>query len=151
MKINRKNLDWALAAQCKNLIELKEVGLSSATLTRIRQGYDVTTRTAGKLAKALNVPLTRLVDDLGTVEGTGGDTTLKGVTISIAALTVEATAQGLTAEQVLELAGVRGADDVAIHHRLPVAASTVWRIADTLGVPPARLIEKEEYHGNADC
>ena len=63
MKISRNKLDYVLAEQCKNLIDLKESqGFSSTTLTNIRKEREVSTKTAGKLAKALGVPLERLID-----------------------------------------------------------------------------------------
>jgi len=54
MKINGKNLDLTLANQCKTATDLRDV-LSPSTITRIRKGHDVGTRTVGKISRALNV------------------------------------------------------------------------------------------------
>jgi hypothetical protein len=62
MKINRQRLDFVLAEQCKAVTDLRQENLSAATLTRIRKGLDVSTRTAGKLARVLGVPLERLIE-----------------------------------------------------------------------------------------
>lgn len=140
MKINRRNLDWALAAQCMAASELRQYeGFSSAAIARIRKGYDISPKTAGRLAKALNVPLEKLVIDLG------GEDTITGVTLDSVALRGAAATQGLTVKQILELAGVTPIDAVAIRNGRPIALSTAWRVSDTLGIPLARLIEKEEF------
>lgn len=60
MQIDRAKLDLALAEQCKNLSDLSPA-LSASTCFRIRNGYNVTTKTAGKLAQVLGVPLERLI------------------------------------------------------------------------------------------
>ncbi len=64
MRVDRDKLDFVLAEQCKNLSDLCPV-LSASTLARIRKGLNVETKTAGKLAKALGVPLERIVDAKG--------------------------------------------------------------------------------------
>jgi len=61
LKIDTRKLDLVLAAQCKNTTDLRGV-LNPATITRIRKGQGVGTKTAGKLAKALNVPIEQLVE-----------------------------------------------------------------------------------------
>lgn len=62
MVINRRRLDFILAEQCMAISDLRQENLSAATLTRIRKGCEVSTKTAGKLARALNVPLERLIE-----------------------------------------------------------------------------------------
>ena len=62
MKISIDKLNFTLAEQCKCASDLRLVSFSPATITRIRQGREVSTKTAGKLAKALNVPLERLIE-----------------------------------------------------------------------------------------
>ena len=62
MKISIAKLDFVLAEQCKCATDLRQLSFSPATVTRIRQGHEVGTKTAGKLAKALNVPLERLIE-----------------------------------------------------------------------------------------
>ncbi len=61
MKVNRKKLDCVLAEQCKVATDLRGT-LAPATITRIRRGDDVNTRTVGKLARALNVPLEQILE-----------------------------------------------------------------------------------------
>lgn len=61
MRIDRNKIDFVLAEQCKSISELCPV-LSASTLARIRKGCDISTKTAGKLARALNVPLERLIE-----------------------------------------------------------------------------------------
>lgn len=65
MRIDRQKLDIALAEQRKTATDLRST-LSPATITRIRQGCDVGTKTAGKLAAALNVPVEKLVEGANT-------------------------------------------------------------------------------------
>ena len=54
MKIDKAAFELALARNCKTSADYRNV-VSSATLTRIRSGYNVTTKTVGKLAYALGV------------------------------------------------------------------------------------------------
>lgn len=60
MRVDREKLDFVLAEQCKNISDLCPA-LSASTLARIRKGLNVETKTVGKLALALGVPLERLV------------------------------------------------------------------------------------------
>ena len=61
MRIDRYKLDLALAEQCKSATDLRS-SFSPTTITRIRRGCDVGTKTAGRLARALDVPLERLIE-----------------------------------------------------------------------------------------
>lgn len=65
LKIDRRKLDLIMAKQCVNLSETtKKAGLSSALVTRVVNGrYTLTTKTLGKLAKALNVEPQDLIQD----------------------------------------------------------------------------------------
>ena len=65
MRIDRQKLDLTLAKQRKAVTDLRST-LSPATITRIRQGCNVGTRTAGKLAHALGVPIEDLVEQEAT-------------------------------------------------------------------------------------
>jgi DNA-binding Xre family transcriptional regulator len=62
MKIDKEKLDRVLAEQCKAASDLRQQFFSPATISRIRRGRDVGTKTAGKLARALDVPLERLIE-----------------------------------------------------------------------------------------
>ena len=61
MKINRRKFEIALAEQCKSAAELRGT-LSPATITRIRKGEEVGTKTVGKIAAALKIPVEQLLE-----------------------------------------------------------------------------------------
>ena len=61
MTIDRNKLDIILAEQCKAASELRAF-FSSATISRIRKGHEIGTKTAGKLAKVLNKSVTEIID-----------------------------------------------------------------------------------------
>ena len=65
LQLDRKKLDIELARQCLNVTELVELAdVSNALLTRLFAGKcTLTTKTLGKLAKALNVDPTKLIKD----------------------------------------------------------------------------------------
>lgn len=60
MKISEKKLDIALAKKCMSLTDLRS-DISSCTLYRVKNG-EVTTKTAGRLAKILGVDITDLIE-----------------------------------------------------------------------------------------
>ena len=60
MKISEKKLDIALAKKCMSLTYLRS-DFSSCTLYRVKNG-EVTTKTAGRLAKILGVDITDLIE-----------------------------------------------------------------------------------------
>lgn len=55
MRIDINKLDMELARQCKPMSSLRGVGISPATLQRIRKGAEVKPVTLGKIAKALGI------------------------------------------------------------------------------------------------
>ena len=65
LQLDRKKLDIELARQCLSITELvKLAGISNALLTRLFAGKcTLTTKTLGKLAKALKVDPTALIKD----------------------------------------------------------------------------------------
>lgn len=63
MRIDKNKLDRVLAEQCKSATDLR-VSFSPTTITRIRRGCEIGTKTVGKLAKALNVPVTDLLEEV---------------------------------------------------------------------------------------
>lgn len=65
LKLDRRKLDIILARQCLNVTELvKLAGVSNALLTRLFAGKcTLTTKTLGKLSKALKVDPTDLIKD----------------------------------------------------------------------------------------
>lgn len=62
MKIDPKKLELCLARECKSLSDLRD-GTSPQTLQRIRAGEGVKPRTAGRIAKALGVDVTDILED----------------------------------------------------------------------------------------
>lgn len=62
MKINNRKLDLELARRCISLSALRGNGLSPQTITRIRNGADVKPVTVGKIAKALQVDVTEIIE-----------------------------------------------------------------------------------------
>ncbi len=65
MKINKRNLEIAMARKCLSAEELsKNTGISAITITRIKNGVqDARTTTVGKIAKALGVSVEELIED----------------------------------------------------------------------------------------
>jgi DNA-binding Xre family transcriptional regulator len=63
VKVNKQKLDIALARECKTLNELN-AEFSMVTLTRLRndRGYNPTTKTVGRLAKALKCSVEDLIE-----------------------------------------------------------------------------------------
>lgn len=64
MKVDLSKLNLALAPECKNISELREV-IHPRTLAKIRNvsGYEVRPKTIGKIAKALNCDVTELIQE----------------------------------------------------------------------------------------
>lgn len=62
MQINKKKFEIALAREKKSAADLRKV-VSPQVLTRIRNipNYEVTTKTAGKIAEALKVDVTEII------------------------------------------------------------------------------------------
>lgn len=60
MKIDTEKLDLLLARRCMALQDLR-CGTSPQTLSRIRRGEEITTRTAGKIARVLGVDPAEIV------------------------------------------------------------------------------------------
>ena len=62
MKINVKKLEILLARECINNKELRErAKIGYATLVHIKQGKNILPITVGKIARALNVDVTDLL------------------------------------------------------------------------------------------
>lgn len=60
MKISRRKLETVLVRQQKGL---SETGVTSHTLKRITEGKEIKVTTAGKIAAALGVDITELMED----------------------------------------------------------------------------------------
>lgn len=61
MKINVSKLEEAMARRCLNSKELQGAA-SLTTIQRIRSGQEIRTKTAGKIAKALDVDVSELLE-----------------------------------------------------------------------------------------
>ena len=68
MRVDSKKLNIALANQCKSASELRDI-LSPATISRVRREERINTKTAGKIAKALNVAVEDLLFEEVTTNG----------------------------------------------------------------------------------
>lgn len=59
-----KNIDFLLAERGLTCAEIvARSGLSNKTLYSARQGAEIRPKTAGKIAKALDVPITEIIKD----------------------------------------------------------------------------------------
>ena len=65
LQLDRRKLDLILAERCYSLTDVtKRAGLSSALVTKVVSGkYTLTTKTLGKMAKALGVKPADLIKD----------------------------------------------------------------------------------------
>lgn len=65
LKLDRRKLDLILAEKCYSLADLtKKAGVSSALITKVVSGnYTLTTKTLGKIAKALEVKPQDLIQE----------------------------------------------------------------------------------------
>lgn len=61
MKINNQKLDMILARRCMSRCDLRD-GTSPQTLMRIKKGFDVKPKTAGRIALALGVDVTEIIE-----------------------------------------------------------------------------------------
>lgn len=63
MVVNNSKLQIALATACMNPYDLcKAVSIQYQTYRRISSGHNCKPATVGKIAKALNVPVEKLID-----------------------------------------------------------------------------------------
>lgn len=66
MKISKTKFDIALARACMSARDLRQKGLSPATISNATRGNDLTPKMAGKIARALGVDVTDLLEAGGT-------------------------------------------------------------------------------------
>lgn len=64
MRLNRKQFDIARARSCKGLKELEEAGIPKGTICRAMSGRNLKPETIGRIAKALGVDVTEIIDDI---------------------------------------------------------------------------------------
>lgn len=63
MKINTKRLDLFLAKNCMAMSDLK-TAVSPQTLKRVRKGEDLLPKTVGKIAVAIGVDVTEIIEEV---------------------------------------------------------------------------------------
>lgn len=63
MRLNRKKVELARARSCKSPRDLEEAGIPRGTWTAARSGKSVRPETAGRIAKALGVDVTEILED----------------------------------------------------------------------------------------
>ena len=63
MKLDRQKYDLAKARACEGQKELMAEGIPKGTLCRAAGGYSLKPETAGKIAKALGVDVTEIIED----------------------------------------------------------------------------------------
>lgn len=65
MVLSRHKVFIALARACMNARDLRKCGIGSTTIVRAMSGSEVSARTAGKIARALGVDVTEIMEDAG--------------------------------------------------------------------------------------
>ncbi|MDO4170190.1 MAG: helix-turn-helix transcriptional regulator [Lachnospiraceae bacterium] len=63
MKLDRKKFDIARARACVTQDELEKAGVHKCTLSRAINGKDIKPITLGKIARALNIDVTEIIED----------------------------------------------------------------------------------------
>lgn len=62
MKLDKKKYELARARSCKGFKDIIAAGVSKGTLCRVIGGEDVRPETIGKIAKALEVDVTEIIE-----------------------------------------------------------------------------------------
>lgn len=62
MKISKKKLELAKARACMGQKELEAAGIPKGTLCRVIRGGELRPETAGRIAKALGVDVTEIIE-----------------------------------------------------------------------------------------
>ena len=63
MKLNRKKYELARARACKGFKDIISEGVPKGTLCRVINGEDARPETIGKIAKALGVDVTEIIEE----------------------------------------------------------------------------------------
>ena len=62
MKVDERKLEMYMARLCLRKQDLARLsGLSSSTITKVLAGYDVTARTAGRIAKGMGLEVEEII------------------------------------------------------------------------------------------
>lgn len=64
MKLNRNKFELARARTCKGTKDLEAAGISRGTLCTLMSGKNARPETIGRIAKALGVDVTEIIDDI---------------------------------------------------------------------------------------
>lgn len=64
MKLNRRKFDLARAKTCKGRKEIEAAGVPRGTLCCAISGKSIRPETMGRIAKALGVDVTEIIDDI---------------------------------------------------------------------------------------
>ena len=64
MKLNKNKFDIARARACKETKDLEVEGISRGTLCSLMAGRNARPETIGRIAKALGVDVTAIIDDI---------------------------------------------------------------------------------------
>lgn len=62
MKICKYRFDLCLARRCMTASDLRSVGISPQSITRAVNGQELTTRTVGRIARALGVDVSEIME-----------------------------------------------------------------------------------------
>lgn len=63
MKLQKSKLELAMARACMSARDLRQRGLSPATISRAVHGEELTVKTAGKIARALGVDVAEIMEE----------------------------------------------------------------------------------------
>lgn len=109
MKIDNSKLDVLLARRCMTIADLRKEA-SSQTLTRIRRGESVKPITAGKIALALGVDVTDIIENTAATVDNGkqGDFRSKMKQFEQSAAMLQHSPQNQNQDEVLENIGKGG-------------------------------------------
>lgn len=64
MKLQKNKLEIAMARACMSARDLRRKGLSPATISRAVNGEELTVKTVGKIARALGVDVTEILEEV---------------------------------------------------------------------------------------
>ena len=64
MILSREKIMIALARVCKSARDLRKEGIADTTIHRAMHGEPITTKVAGKIARALGVDVTEIMEDM---------------------------------------------------------------------------------------
>lgn len=63
MRLNKARLELSLARACMSARDLRKAKISPATIKRAINGNELSTKTAGRIARALGVDVTEIMEE----------------------------------------------------------------------------------------